>query len=250
MKCLLLFIVLLAIPFHATDAIGQNPRPLNAELRRALTVLNISEEEYRKNIAYDDSLAEDEDAAFEDDNGTADAEMEDDYSPYWIEQGIKYRDRCDSVQVLYENFPSDFTDVTKEVDLVFGDIPPTYSAASFLTDYDIFALPCDDILADEGRYIIPTRCNSTAFPGGDDALYAFLKKNFKIPKGCEERGKMVFKVTIGSDGSVANVRMLRSLSPELDSEGMRVVRSLPRFIPASRNGIPYSSNIMIPINVR
>lgn len=64
-----------------------------------------------------------------------------------------------------------------------------------------------------------------------------------MKKGIE--GSVVVRFVVETDGSVSNVQVAKSLSPDCDSEAVRVVKSLPRFKPAIRNGeaVPVTFNV-------
>lgn len=86
------------------------------------------------------------------------------------------------------------------------------------------------------------------FPGGMQALMAFVGSHTQYPaeamkKGIE--GSVVVRFVVETDGSVGNVQVAKSLSPDCDSEAVRVVKSMPRFKPAIRNGeaVPVTCNV-------
>ena len=52
------------------------------------------------------------------------------------------------------------------------------------------------------------------------------------------------------DGLVSNVKIEKSLSRECDQAAAAVVRKLPRFIPAKKNGRPVAVWFRLPIRFR
>ena len=52
----------------------------------------------------------------------------------------------------------------------------------------------------------------------------------------ELEGTVTLQFTIDTDGSVINVKVLRSAYPELDKEAVRVVSSSPKWTPGMKNG--------------
>ena len=79
------------------------------------------------------------------------------------------------------------------------------------------------------------------FPGGDAALMKYLREHLQYPPMAQEQGiqgKCIVQFVVTRNGSVGEVKVVRSVHPELDNEAQRVVRSLPMFSPGMQNGIP------------
>ena len=75
------------------------------------------------------------------------------------------------------------------------------------------------------------------FPGGEDALYKFIRLNLKYPVSEPQlQGKVICRFIVNADGSVSNPEIIRSLDPEYDKEAIRIVSSFPKFIPGKQNG--------------
>ncbi len=79
------------------------------------------------------------------------------------------------------------------------------------------------------------------FPGGEDSLRLFLKKHINYPE--QERnlgieGKVILEFGVGVDGSVANVRVVRSTpdGPNFEKEALRVFHMMPKWNPAVNRG--------------
>lgn len=76
------------------------------------------------------------------------------------------------------------------------------------------------------------------FPGGDAALLNYISQNTRYPELSAkqgETGKVIVRFCVNTDGSTCLISILQGVSPELDKEAMRVVKSLPSFRPG-RNG--------------
>ena len=77
------------------------------------------------------------------------------------------------------------------------------------------------------------------FPGGDGELIKFLQKNIQYPqmeRDNDIQGKVLLRFVVMEDGSVQDVNVVRSVSPGLDKEAVRVVRMLPKFKPGKQQG--------------
>jgi TonB family protein len=71
------------------------------------------------------------------------------------------------------------------------------------------------------------------FKGGMKALQKFLQQNLKYPDevGCV-RGKVYIQFIVEKNGKVTHPVILKSLSERCDAEALRVVKLMPRWIPA------------------
>lgn len=91
------------------------------------------------------------------------------------------------------------------------------------------------------------------FPGGLGALLSTLARNQKYPPLAAEngiQGKVTVSFVIERDGSVGDVNVIKSVSPELDKEAMRVVKLLPKFTPGKINGRAVRTKMNVPMIFR
>ena len=91
------------------------------------------------------------------------------------------------------------------------------------------------------------------FPGGEAELLKYIASHIKYPTMAAEnniQGRVVVKFVVKKDGSVGEVQVLRGKDPDLDKEAVRVVRTLPKFIPGKMNGQAVSVWFTLPINFK
>lgn len=91
------------------------------------------------------------------------------------------------------------------------------------------------------------------FPGGPAALQAFLSSNTKYPVVAQEngvQGRVSVSFVVERDGSITDVRVVRSVDPSLDREASRVVRSMPRWSPGKQNGSTVRVKYTVPVVFR
>ena len=91
------------------------------------------------------------------------------------------------------------------------------------------------------------------FPGGAAALQAFLSSNTKYPVVAQEngvQGRVIVSFVVERDGSITDVRVVRSVDPSLDREASRVVRSMPRWSPGKQNGSTVRVKYTVPVVFR
>lgn len=93
------------------------------------------------------------------------------------------------------------------------------------------------------------------FPGGIQVLMNFLVNNIKYPRSALNRrvpqqGRVIVQFVIYKDGSIREPVVVRSVSPELDAEVVRVVSSMPNWIPGKEHGIAVSVKCNIPVTFK
>ena len=92
-----------------------------------------------------------------------------------------------------------------------------------------------------------------SFPGGMAALMKYIKDNLRYPEICREgaaMGRVNVVFIVNEDGSLSDVKVIRSIIPELDKEAIRVVKSMPKWNPAKQNGKAVKMKYVVPVNFR
>ena len=92
--------------------------------------------------------------------------------------------------------------------------------------------------------------NMPDFPGGQAALMQYLAKNIKYPTIAQknkEQGRVILQMIVGKDGSISNIKVLRSISPLLDAEAIRVVSTMPKWEPGQQGGQAIAVEYTLPI---
>lgn len=62
------------------------------------------------------------------------------------------------------------------------------------------------------------------------------------------KGKVHISMTVLQTGNISNVKVIRGVDPLLDEEALRVVKSSPKWIPATVKGKPVNFNMVLPVN--
>jgi protein TonB len=91
------------------------------------------------------------------------------------------------------------------------------------------------------------------FPGGDKELMAYISRSLKYPPIATENGiegRVAIRFVVSNKGDVTNVEILKGLDPSCDKEAMRVIRSMPRWIPGMQNGRKVAVYYTLPISYR
>ncbi|MDE6082161.1 MAG: energy transducer TonB [Muribaculaceae bacterium] len=91
------------------------------------------------------------------------------------------------------------------------------------------------------------------FPGGDIELMKYISYHIQYPTGAMEnniQGRVVVMFVVTKNGSIGEVKVYRSRDKDLDAEAVRVVKSLPNFIPGKMNGEPVNVWYTLPITFK
>ena len=92
-----------------------------------------------------------------------------------------------------------------------------------------------------------------SFPGGQGALMSFLSSNIKYPVVAQEngvQGRVIVGFVVEKDGSISDVKVMRSVDPSLDREAQRVVKAMPKWKPGKQNGSAVRVKYTVPVVFR
>ena len=91
------------------------------------------------------------------------------------------------------------------------------------------------------------------FPGGAPKLFEYLSQNIRYPKEAmesETQGRVIVSFVVCKDGSICDAKVVKSVSPALDAEGLRVISSMPNWTPGTQKGQPVNVKYTVPISFR
>ena len=91
------------------------------------------------------------------------------------------------------------------------------------------------------------------FPGGMGEAMKFLAKNIKYPVAAQQakiEGRVIVQFVVERDGSISDIHTVRSVSPELDAEAIRVVSLMPKWNPGKQRGKAVAVKYTMPIMFR
>ena len=91
------------------------------------------------------------------------------------------------------------------------------------------------------------------FPGGASELFGFLAKTVKYPVAAQkagQQGRVIATFVVEKDGSIGNVKVVKSVSEELDAEALRVIGAMPKWKPGMQKGQAVRVKYTIPISFR
>ena len=91
------------------------------------------------------------------------------------------------------------------------------------------------------------------FPGGVTELMNYLSKNTHYPAVTKRdgiQGRVVVSFIVEPDGSISNVKLVRSVDANLDREALRVVSEMPNWTPGKQGGNKVRVRYSLPIAFR
>lgn len=91
------------------------------------------------------------------------------------------------------------------------------------------------------------------FKGGIEKMYQYISDNFQYPDEAQKRsvnGKMEVEFTVEKSGDITYVGILKGLDYSIDEEVLRLLKAMPRWTPATKNGVPVRYKVSMPITIR
>ncbi len=91
------------------------------------------------------------------------------------------------------------------------------------------------------------------FPGGQEAMFAYIGKELKYPKEAIDRGiegAVFIQFVVERDGSIGEVKVLRGIGGGCDEEAVRVVQGMPKWSPGKQSGKEVRTRFNLPIRYK
>lgn len=91
------------------------------------------------------------------------------------------------------------------------------------------------------------------FPGGSDALWKYLGKKIEFPAEAQEAdaaGRVYVKFVVERDGSITDIKIIKDFGYGSGKEVVRVVKGMPRWAPAMKDGKAVRSHFNLPVIFR
>jgi protein TonB len=90
------------------------------------------------------------------------------------------------------------------------------------------------------------------FPGGIKQLETYLAKNFRITaemKKAQLKGKVFTTFIVQKDGSITDIKIIREIGHGTSEVALSIIKSMPKWNPASQNGKKVSCLYSMPISI-
>jgi TonB family protein len=79
------------------------------------------------------------------------------------------------------------------------------------------------------------------FPGGEDSLMSFLKRNLHYPESAKLKGahgSVLVGFVVDRTGIIRDAEILNGVNEEMNAEAIRVIKSMPLWKPGTIGGSP------------
>jgi TonB family protein len=89
------------------------------------------------------------------------------------------------------------------------------------------------------------------FPGGVEAFGKFLGSNIRYPAAAREKhiqGRVICTFIVEKNGRLSNIRVVRSISPDIDAEAVRVLNMSPTWKAGVQNNHKVRTQYSVPIS--
>lgn len=122
-----------------------------------------------------------------------------------------------------------------------------YTFTEFYKDHKLVSGKSTDSLNVESEYtkvFLPPRPKK-----GLEHFYKYISKNFRIPNE-NVSGKIILEFIINKDGSIGDIKILKSINEKFDNEAIRVISEYPEWGVGELRGIKVRTSYSIPIIIR
>lgn len=92
-----------------------------------------------------------------------------------------------------------------------------------------------------------------SFPGGAGAMMSWLGRNMKYPDNAlsmNVQGRVIVKFVVYTDGTLGDIKVIKSVDPELDKEAVRLVKAMPKWNPGLINGKATNAWYTLPVTFK
>lgn len=91
------------------------------------------------------------------------------------------------------------------------------------------------------------------YPGGMSEFMKFIAQNIKYPADALQgkvEGRVIARFVVCKDGSISDIEIMRSVSPSLDAEAVRVLKLMPKWKPGRQRGKAVPVKFTVPVTFR
>ena len=91
------------------------------------------------------------------------------------------------------------------------------------------------------------------YPGGMSELMKYIARNIKYPADAlreKKQGRVIVQFIVGTDGYTSDFKVMKSVSPSLDAEAIRVLANMPRWTPGMQRGETVPVKFTVPVTFK
>lgn len=105
----------------------------------------------------------------------------------------------------------------------------------------------------DANYVYKVCDRMPSFPGGFDKLMDFMKKTMRYPEDVRKeniQGRVILTFIVEKDGHLTDIKVAKSISPLLNEEAIRIVKSMPKWNPGMQDGMKVRVKYTLPISFK
>jgi len=160
-------------------------------------------------------------------------------------------EQTDTTKVEVEKTGKSDSIVTLQKPILVQEPIDVYEPVVMCYDMSIEELPIVKVETEIDTTIYTIVEKMPSFPNGESEMRKFIAQNIKYPRvTCYEggiEGRVVCQFIVEKDGSISNVEVFKSVDQYLDKAAVRVIESMPKWIPGENNGEKVRVKYFIPI---
>lgn len=102
----------------------------------------------------------------------------------------------------------------------------------------------------DANYVYDVCEQMPSFPGGFDKLMDFMKKTMRYPEDARKeniQGRVMLTFIVEKNGRLTDIKVAKSISPLLNNEAIRMVKSMPKWNPGMQGGRKVRVKYYLPI---
>lgn len=125
------------------------------------------------------------------------------------------------------------------------------AASSLNAQHDVIAPPMEETHDPKEPFSMVEEMPE--FPGGQQALFAYIGKELKYPEQAIEdgiEGVVFVTFVVEADGKITGVKVIRGIGGGCDEEAVRVVRGMPNWKPGKQRGEAVRVKYNLPIRYK
>ena len=91
------------------------------------------------------------------------------------------------------------------------------------------------------------------YPGGMSELMKYVARNIKYPADAlreKKQGRVIVQFIVGKDGYTSDFKVMKSVSPSLDAEAIRVLANMPKWTPGMQRGKTVAVKYTVPVTFK
>jgi len=152
-------------------------------------------------------------------------------------------------KIVYEDYT-----ITKDIPVVEKLEEPAITPLNPESDKTLLSHPKNEINTqsetEENAMTATSAEIMPQFPGGQTALIRFIYQNIQYPSAALKQrieGRVWCSFVVEMDGSISNVNLEQGVYIFLDEEAVRVLKTMPDWLPGQTNGENIRVKVYIPI---